>query len=485
MSHSPTPHAPPPGQAPLHTVQVLGGGCSALGGLRQRTEPAEHGDRAEHGAGGEFGEGSEYAARVGTAAHVRSLTAGLVARGVRVTVSAPEEAELRHGFTSAGAHFAPAPAHGEHHAITALRAICAGADLVHAHGLRAGMLAALALGGRGERPPLVVTWHTRDRTGTACAPFSRLLEWRVARTAAVVLGATSDLVESARRYGARDARLARLALPAPPDAPAPAEEPEASPAGDDPVSGTNEATPAPGGRLSRLEWGSEPAAEGAPPAAAESLTGYPADSDRDARAAEAGVPWPETEEPGAWARRVTGARDRPLLLSMGRLDRHHGYGTVLTAARAWRGLTPRPLLAIVGDGAQRPDLQRRIDEEALPVLLLGHREDAFQLLAGADIALLSARWEARSPLAQEALRAGVPLVATAVGGVPELVGEGALLVPYGDPDSLAQAVIGLLRSPERGARLARRGLLTAASWPSEEDTVAHVLSVYDELVPLR
>ena len=423
----------------------------------------------------------EYVARVGTAAHVRSLASGLVARGVRVTVSAPEEAESWHGFTSVGAHFAPAPAHGEHRTITALRAICAGADLVHAHGLRAGMLAALALGGRGERPPLVVTWHARDRTGTACAPFSRLLERRVARAAAVVLGATSDLVESARRYGARDARLARLALPAPHGSRAPAEG-AGAPVGGSPAPGSHKDGPAYWGDLSQPPESGDPAGEHVP--SAVERTGCPTRTDGGAWT-ETGQRQPEAELPHTRAHQVTGAQGRPLLLSVGRLDRHHGYGTVLTAARAWRGLTPQPLLAIVGDGAEGPALQRRIDEEALPVRLLGRRDDAFQLLAGADIALLTARWEARSPFAQEALRAGVPLVATAVGGVPELVGEGALLVPYGDPDSLAQAVIGLLGSPERGARLARRGLTSAASWPSEEDTVAHVLSVYDELVPLR
>lgn len=53
-------------------------------------------------------------------------------------------------FTGAGAQFAP-------DAVSALRAACAGADVVHAHGVRAGMRAALAL--RGHRVPLVVTWH--------------------------------------------------------------------------------------------------------------------------------------------------------------------------------------------------------------------------------------------------------------------------------------------------------------------------------------
>lgn len=104
-----------------------------------------------------------------------------------------------------------------------------------------------------------------------------------------------------------------------------------------------------------------------------------------------------------------------------------------------------------------------------------------ELLAAADVAVLPSRWEARSLLAQEALRLGVPLVATAVGGVPELVGDAALLVPYGDAGALGGAVAGLLGSPERCAELAVAGPVQAATWPSEDDTVAQVLSVYDEL----
>ncbi|KOG86532.1 hypothetical protein ADK38_30490, partial [Streptomyces varsoviensis] len=83
------------------------------------------------------------------------------------------------------------------------------------------------------------------------------------------------------------------------------------------------------------------------------------------------------------------------------------------------------------------------------------------------------------------LHAGVPLVATAVGGIPELVGDAAELVPYGDPDALATAVARLLADPRRRTELARAGRARAAEWPTEDDTVAQVLSVYDELMQNR
>ncbi|MGW1767401.1 glycosyltransferase family 4 protein [Streptomyces sp. NPDC002073] len=352
----------PYGRTPLRTVQVLGGGSA------------------------------------GSSAHVRSLATGLAARGVRVTVCAPAEAEGEYDFTGAGAQFTPA-------AVSALRAACAGADIVHAHGLHAGMRAALAL--RGRPAPLVVTWHAGPAAEGPLGQLTRMLERRVARAAAVVLGTSSDQVDRARLRGARDARLAPVTVPA----------------------------------------AHRPVARG-----------------RDSK-----------------ARADLGAVDRPLVIAVGSLVPRRGYSVLLDAARAWRALDPVPLLVIAGEGPQRAALARRIEGERLPVRLLGRREDVAELLAAADVAVLPSRWEARSLLAQEALRLGVPLVATAVGGVPELVGDAALLVPYGDAGALGGAVAGLLGSPERCEELAVAGPVQAATWPSEDDTVAQVLSVYDEL----
>lgn len=336
-------------------------------------------------------------------AHVRSLATGLAARGVRVTVCAPVEAEGEYDFTGAGARFTP-------DAVSALRAACVEADVVHAHGVRAGMRAALAL--RGRRVPLVVSWHGG---GPGAGRLSLLMERHVARAAAIVLGASSAQVDLARLRGARDARLAAVAVPS--------------------------GAPGPSG------------ASDAP-------------------------------DPGK-VRAELGAVERPLLIAVGSLVARRGYSVLLDAAREWRTLDPMPLLVIAGEGPMRAELARRIQAERLPVRLLGRRRDAARLLAAADVAVLPSRWEARSPLAQEALRMGVPLVATAVGGVPELVGAAGVLVPYGEAGALAAAVAGLLADPARRGALAVAGRAQALTWPSEDDTVAQVLSVYDELTSRR
>ncbi|WP_199551282.1 glycosyltransferase family 4 protein [Streptomyces sp. N35] len=373
---------PSQGRTPLRTVQVLGGGSA------------------------------------GSSVHVRSLTGGLVARGVRVTVCAPAELDERYGFSAAGARFVPVPRRADPVSVAALRAACAEADLVHAHGLHAAVRSSLARTkpgkpGTARHTPLVVTWHTRAYAEGARAHLLRMVERRVAKASAVVLGTSSDLVDRARSRGARDARLAPIAFPAP--------RRPAAPGHDDP---------------DRLKH---------------------------------------------QARAELGAVDRPLLLAVGSLEPHRGYGTLLDASRSWLRLDPVPLLVVAGEGPERGALQRRIDTEGLPVRLVGRREDVPELLTAADVALLPSRWESRSVLAHEALHAGVPLVATAVGGVPELVGDAAELVPYGDARALATAVEGLLAQPGRRAWLRAEGLAQAARWPTEDETVAQILSVYDEL----
>ncbi|MFD9077235.1 glycosyltransferase family 4 protein, partial [Streptomyces lasiicapitis] len=136
----------------------------------------------------------------------------------------------------------------------------------------------------------------------------------------------------------------------------------------------------------------------------------------------------------------------------------------------------------VGGGARRaPALAPGPPPEGLPARLVGRREDVPELLAAADLVVLPSQWESRSLLAQEALHARVPLVATAVGGIPELVGDAAELVPYGDAEALADAVGRLLADDVRRRELRDKGAAQAATWPTEDETVTQVLSVYDEL----
>jgi glycosyltransferase involved in cell wall biosynthesis len=95
--------------------------------------------------------------------------------------------------------------------------------------------------------------------------------------------------------------------------------------------------------------------------------------------------------------------------------------------------------------------------------------------------VVSSVWEARQLFAQEAMRAGTPLVATSVGGLPELVGDAALLVPPGDIDALDAGVRLLLDDPALRAEYGRRGGERAATWPTEADMLGQIRAVYDEV----
>lgn len=114
-------------------------------------------------------------------------------------------------------------------------------------------------------------------------------------------------------------------------------------------------------------------------------------------------------------------------------------------------------LWIAGDGPERARLQALVSERQLAdrVSFLGHREDVPELLRQADAFVLSSRTEGSPNALLEAMAAGLPCVATNVGGVPELIEHGrtGLLVPPDDPDTLARALAGLLSVPERAVAM--------------------------------
>lgn len=204
---------------------------------------------------------------------------------------------------------------------------------------------------------------------------------------------------------------------------------------------------------------------------------------RDVRLGEVAAPaLPEPSRPAADVRAELRAQDRPLILCVARLHDQKGLDVLVAAAAGWRHREPAPLVAIAGDGPLEAELRAMIAAADAPVELLGRRSDVSDLLAAADLVVLPSLWEARSLVVQEALRAGRPVVTTAVGGIPGLVGDGAALVPAGDVDALSAAVEKLLDDPAERARLAAAGAAQAASWPSLEDTTRQLVAVYGELL---
>ena len=155
----------------------------------------------------------------------------------------------------------------------------------------------------------------------------------------------------------------------------------------------------------------------------------------------------------------------PLLAFAGRITKQKALEVALDALGRVDGVT----LAIAGDGPDLPEVSsRRVAELGLDgrVRFLGplDRDDVLTLFRAADASLLTSSWENFPHTVVEALAVGTPVIATAVGGVPELVrdGENGLLVPAGDGDALAAAIRRLLDEPGLRERLA------AAAAPSVE-----------------
>ncbi|MEV1179097.1 glycosyltransferase family 4 protein, partial [Nonomuraea sp. NPDC049784] len=199
---------------------------------------------------------------------------------------------------------------------------------------------------------------------------------------------------------------------------------------------------------------------------------------RDVRAAvvPAPAPGPAKRTPRE-VRDELGAGDRPVFLTLARLAQQKGLETLLdVAAGPWPG--GEPLFVIAGDGPLREELRRRIEDEKLPVVLLGHRQDVPDLLGAAVALLMPSRWEGQPLTLREALMSGTPAIASKVGGIPGILGDAGILVPYGDVEGLRAAVRELIAAPGAAETLAAAAQRRGREMPGADDAVENALAVY-------
>jgi glycosyltransferase involved in cell wall biosynthesis len=173
---------------------------------------------------------------------------------------------------------------------------------------------------------------------------------------------------------------------------------------------------------------------------------------------------------------------RPVVLAAGRLVPQKGFGVLLEAAAGWRDLDPGPVLVLAGDGPLAGRLRQTARDRGVDAVFPGHVADLPARLAAAAVFVLPSRWEGQPLVLQEALRAGVPVVASRAGGIPGLTGEdAALLVAPGDAAALGAAVRSVLADPALAARLRAAAGRRAAGLPTEAEAVTAALSAYAAL----
>lgn len=174
----------------------------------------------------------------------------------------------------------------------------------------------------------------------------------------------------------------------------------------------------------------------------------------------------------------------PVLLWTGRLVEIKRPELALDVARRVAAALPGAALLVAGGGP----LRAAVEAGTPPcVRFLGVRDDAPRLLAAADLALLTSANEGTPVALIEAAAAGVPAVATRVGGVPSVVLDGAtgVLAPSGDAAALADAAVTLLRQPARRRALGEAARAHAAERFSTRRLLADLRALYDELAAQR
>ncbi len=184
--------------------------------------------------------------------------------------------------------------------------------------------------------------------------------------------------------------------------------------------------------------------------------------------------------PGTW--QSTSAK----ALMVANLIRYKGHRELLKSVAVVCDRYPSFRLVLIGDGPERTALVDLAQELAITdnVILAGKVRDASELMRGFDFTVLGSSEEGFPNALMESMARAVPVVATAVGGVPELVRDGidGLLVPYGDTAAMATAILWMIEHPEERRAMGASGRARIAGEFSTERMVSATQSVYEEML---
>jgi glycosyltransferase involved in cell wall biosynthesis len=174
----------------------------------------------------------------------------------------------------------------------------------------------------------------------------------------------------------------------------------------------------------------------------------------------------------------------PLVLAIGRLIEQKDHATLLRGFRLVHANHPEARLAILGWGRLEEATKARVRELGLQdAVLLPGRVEPSAWLARADIFAHTSRWEGFGIVLLEAMLAGLPIVATRVSAVPEIVIDGVtgILAPPGDEDGIAAGLTALISDPERRRELGEAGRRRAREEFSVARMTDRTVAVYESL----
>lgn len=358
----------------------------------------------------------------GVRAHIRQVSQLLAKDGHQVLLAGPSNVISPADDAVGGAclrtyqiNIGARPSGADLKALRQLKQLAATAQVIHAHGLRAGALAVLAVKRlpAAKRPRVVVTLHNLPVGSAPTRLVGQALHLVVVKGADYVLTVSPDLLEKAKQLGLKAGEIA--VVPAP--------------------------------------------ARGCMDHAAQ-----PEISQDSAQSLDAGSGVDSGSGYGASSAASFGAA--PCLLTIARLAPQKGLDLLLEAATLikQRGIDFTWLVA--GDGPLKAQLNQQIATAALPVKLLGRREDIGALLSQADVVVQTSYWEGQPLTLREAMQAGRAIVATDVGGSAyTLAGCGQLVEPQAGP--LADAVVAIISDPKRRETLEAASRAAVAKIPGE------------------
>lgn len=196
-------------------------------------------------------------------------------------------------------------------------------------------------------------------------------------------------------------------------------------------------------------------------------------------------PFDEVQSRDFLRREFSFAPDDFLVGIVAQLEDHKGHKYLIEAAKILKERTSNIKIVIVGKGSLELELDQQARELHVDdlVYFLGFREDVPQIMASLDLFVLSSYLEGLGTSIMDAMASRLPVVATAVGGIPEIVinNQTGILVPARNPQALAEAILKLYHDREFGRRLAQKGYDIVHQKFSAESMADRIIDVYEKI----